>query len=102
MQKWVEVVETITVVKLSQTWINGLHFQWVSHATKGAHLQIPVTLAKKAPLKRRLFCKKWIKLAKLGQSCKNYKMGLIWRNGSHLQKWVTLKNWVAFGEMGHT
>ena len=29
-------------------------------------------------------------------------MGLIWRNGSNLQKWVTLENWVAFGEMGHT
>ena len=75
-----------------------------------------VELKKAAPLKKRLFCEKWIKLAKLGQSCKNCSHFIKWvlfgemgqtckngshlKTGSHLEKWVTLEN-VSLAEMGH-
>ena len=61
--------------------------------------------------KNQLRLEKRVKLNKMGWKCaKLFKMGHIWRNGSHLyknrprlkKKKLDLLKWVRFEEMGHT
>ena len=62
-------------------------------------------------LENRLHLDKWVtnengssleKLVTLRKMCQPRKVGHTWKNGSHLEKCVTLEKWVTLGNMDHT